>query len=358
MSSKKVIIASAGSRKTTSLVDQALASPSLRTIITTYTIENSQQVSDFFFERVSCIPKTIQVLTWYSFLLRECVRPYQNVLYDKKRIRNIFFSEGRSTLFTRKADVSRYYLFGGEDIYTDKISEFACRCNELSRGLMISRLEQMYDQIFIDESQDLAGYDFDLLELLFRSNISLLVVGDCRQSTYFTNCSPKHKAFKGYNIIQLFASWHERGLCQVEQWNQSFRCNQAVCDFADKLYPELDPTLSQNHIETGHDGIFLVKPKDVADYFGRFKPTVLRDSVRTDSKGFHAMNFGIAKGRTFDRVLIFPNGPIHEYLKNADPSALKPRTKAGLYVAVTRARHSVAFVADLANPSLNVHHFT
>ncbi|MFH2107772.1 MAG: UvrD-helicase domain-containing protein [Chrysiogenia bacterium] len=343
---KKIVIASAGARKTTILVEAALQNINKRTLITTYTIENLQQVDDFISQRVSCIPKNLHILTWYSFLLQECVRPYQNFLYDIKRISNISFIEGRSVIGVPRKNTAVYYLQNGELIYTDKIAEFACVCNELSKGLVIERLEQIFDQIFIDESQDMAGYDFDLLELLVRSKIDIIIVGDCRQSTYFTNCSPKNKKYKGYNIIKLFNDWKKKGFCEVIQKNESFRCNQTICDFADHLYPELIPTISKNTDVTGHDGVFVIKQCEVPHYYNKFKPIVLKDSIRTSTMELPSINFGMAKGRTFERVLIFPNKPICEYLAKKDSSQLKPRTKAGLYVAITRAKYSVAFVYE------------
>ena len=71
-------------------------------------------------------------------------------------------------------------------------------------GLVIDRLEHIYDCIYIDEVQDLAGYDFDFLELMLLSKVKLIVVGDSRQATYFTNCAPKNVKFKGKNIVNLF----------------------------------------------------------------------------------------------------------------------------------------------------------
>jgi ATP-dependent DNA helicase UvrD/PcrA len=56
------------------------------------------------------------------------------------------------------------------------------------------------------------------------------------------------------------------------------------------------------------------------------------------------MNIGVSKGSTFDRVLIFPTNPIRQYLITKDHTRLKARER--LYVAVTRARHSVAFAVD------------
>ncbi len=58
------------------------------------------------------------------------------------------------------------------------------------------------------------------------------------------------------------------------------------------------------------------------------------------------MNFGVSKGSDFDHVLIFPTKPMREFLQGGGPPKLKNLTKARLYVAVTRARHSVAYVVD------------
>ena len=56
-----------------------------------------------------------------------------------------------------------------------------------------------------------------------------------------------------------------------------------------------------------------------------------------------AINFGDAKGLAFDRVLIYPTKPILAWIN--DPSSkLEDRSRARLYVAITRARYSVAFV--------------
>lgn len=345
---KQTCIAAAGARKTTFLVETALASAGRRSIITTYTIENAQQAREYLIHRAGYVPETVDVETWYTFLLRECVRPYQNYVYDEKRVKNIFFSEGRSAPFAKKSDTRRYYFSNGERIYTDKISAFACACNEASGGLVVKRLEAIYHNVLIDEAQDLAGYDFDLLELLLRSKMKVLIVGDCRQATYFTNCSPKNSKFRGKSIVNLFRHWEKRGLCAVTERNESYRCNQMICNFADRLYPDFTPTISKNDSVTGHDGVFLVTTKDALRYFSIFKPKVLRDSIRTSTLGLEAINFGLSKGKTYPRVLVFPNGPQKRFLTDGDASALKQRTKAGFYVAVTRAKHSVAIVTDEA----------
>jgi DNA helicase II / ATP-dependent DNA helicase PcrA len=57
------------------------------------------------------------------------------------------------------------------------------------------------------------------------------------------------------------------------------------------------------------------------------------------------MNFGASKGCSFDHIVIFPTQPIKRYLETKEPSVLADEARSKLYVAITRARHSVAFVS-------------
>ena len=57
-----------------------------------------------------------------------------------------------------------------------------------------------------------------------------------------------------------------------------------------------------------------------------------------------AFNIGVTKGKTFDRVIIFPTEPFLKYLVSGNLSELAEKSKSSLYVAITRARYSVAYV--------------
>ncbi len=185
-------------------------------------------------------------------------------------------------------------------------------CESKSEGLVFRRLESIYDVIFIDESQDLAGYDYEIVEVFLKSTINTVLVGDCRQATYFTNNSSKYRKYKGSNIIELFKKWENEGLCELIEKNECYRSNQYICDFGDRLYPELSSTKSVGVETTVHDGIFFSTEAQVKNYINDLEPKILRDSVRTDTLGLAANNFGAVKGLTFNRVLIFPNGPIRK----------------------------------------------
>lgn len=342
-SKNKVVIASAGSGKTTHIVEQALSLKDKRILITTYTNENLEQIKSYFIEINGSIPKNVSILSWYSFMLQDGIRPYQSLVTTRPRINNIAFGEIPFNIQRQsKADFDKYFLTIGDNVYCDRVTDFVCCCDDKSGGLILKRLEKVYDQIFIDEVQDVSGYDLTFLEKLFESNIAVTIVGDPRQATFSTNNSLKNKKYKKSQIFEWIVEKRNKGLLEIEERNTCHRCNQAICDFADALFPKLPKTVSKNAYSTGHDGIFQIAEAEVVEYHLKYKPVVLRYSKVAKTKDLPALNIGLSKGRTYDRVLIFPTKPMMEYLKTQDLSSAGDVSK--LYVAVTRAKHSVAFV--------------
>lgn len=337
----KVVVASAGSRKTTFIVETALAIRDKNVLITTYTNENLDQINAYLIEKNGYVPANILVQSWYSFLLQDGVRPYQNHMTNKGRVRSIDFTSTPNR-FIKKEDIDKFYLTSGDNIYRDRVACFIHECDNLTKGLIIRRLERIYAHIFIDEVQDFAGYDLDILEKLFRSKIATVCVGDPRQATFSTNNSTKNKKFKKSEILEWVKSKQKAKLFHVEERNDCYRSNQLICDFADALYPMFPKTISKNEKATGHDGIFFIKESETLNYYKTHKPAVLRYSKKTDTLGLPASNIGTMKGRTFERVLIFPTNPMRAYLATKDLSQAGDLSK--LYVAVTRAKFSVGFV--------------
>lgn len=348
----KVIMAAAGSGKTHDLIATALNHPDGRVLIVTYTDQNLSEIHDRIVADVGCLPNNMELLSWYTFLVRHCIRPYQFPLYPDVRIERPFFPSNpdqataiRNRRYVSRNKIQAYYIVGNNKIVGEFASDFAVRCNEANDGAVIQRLARIYDLILIDEVQDLAGYDLDLLELLFASNIEVEVVGDCRQVTYKTNnISNRHSGYRDERIINFFELLEQNEVCEITFKTTSRRCVQGICDFADRLYPDLPGTTSENNFETGHDGVFIVRPSDVSDYFQTYEPQVLRWDRRTPTCSTGAVNFGEAKGCTFDRTLLYVTGPIRNYIRNT--TELPSVSRAKFYVALTRAKSSTAIVYD------------
>jgi len=357
----KLIIAAAGSGKTTHLVNEALNIKSKKVLITTYTQANETEIKKKIIEINKCIPENITVQTWFSFLLKHGVRPFQGVLFEKK-IKGMILVNEQSGLkykfkengkeipvyFNESEEFEQHYFTKETKIFSDKLSKFVVKCNKASRGNVIDRISKIYPNIFIDEIQDLAGYDLELLKLFFNCNSNILLVGDPRQGTYSTNNAHKNKQFQKTRITNFFTDKIDNLTKDDTSLTINYRCIKPICELSNKLFPTMQQTSSGNNNITDHNGIFFVKKRDVEKYLQQYKPIQLRDSKKTtvnEEYKDNVKNFGESKGLTFERVLIYPTKPIFDWLKNNN-SPLADTSRSKFYVAITRAKYSVGIVVD------------
>ena len=336
------VIAAAGSHKTEYIVNEAMAHADKRVLLTTYTLHNLRCIEQRIYSKAGHIPEHITIISWYGLLLNQWCRPYQKALLGAPGvICGIDFKSERPRAI-RQSRSRQYYCNQSGDLYKDWVADFAVKVNEATHGAAIRRLEGIYDEVYIDEVQDLVGYDLGVLDFLLQSNMHVLMVGDPRQHTYSTNQNIKNRKYRGARIVEWLAT--RTDVCKLENRTVSYRCNQAICDFADALYPDLPATTSANHEIVAPTGILMLRPDELPTHMAAHAPVVLRHSVSSNTLGVAAINFGASKGSTYDHVVIFPTVPIKNYLKTRDPSMLADEARSKLYVAVTRARHSVAFV--------------
>ena len=342
--SGRVILASAGSGKTTWIAREVRDRPRERALIATYTTTNSSRVEERLWRELGRIPDAVRVRTWFTFLLEDLVRPYQSSTGRTVRVAGINLAAGISAKFRSAADWT--YWFDSEGCaYNDKISSFAMRCDSESAGAVLRRLTRLYDHIYIDEVQDVAGPDLDLIEQIMMAGVRVTMVGDPRQGTYSTNMSRRNARFRGQGIAAKFEEWEKRSLCVTERQSHSFRCRPEICRLAEVFFPTYPSIESRNEEPTDHDGVFLVSAQYAREYIARHRPAVLRWDRREACQGFAATNFGESKGQEYERVLIFPTGPIRSWIASGKTSHVQSSI-AKLYVAVTRARQSVGFVYD------------
>lgn len=352
MSKNKLIIAAAGSGKTTHLVKDALEIKDQNVLVTTFTEANEEEIKKKFTIENGGVPENVTVQTWFSFLIQHGVRPYQGGIFEE-RVNGLSLVPGQSSKYTKESETEKYYFDSSHRIYSDKLSHFVIKCNKSNNGEVISRINRIYPNIFIDEVQDLAGYDLEVLKLFFDSSSKIILVCDPRQGTYSTNNSAKNKQYKKSNIVHFFESDEIQKKLEVDSTSltTNYRSNQKICDFANKLFPDHVVTNSGQAETTRHDGVFIVKEQNIDDYFGKYSCSVqLRYNVteKRINQKHQVINFGNSKGLSFERVLIYPTKPIMDWIKdnNAD---LKPTMRSKFYVAVTRAKHSVGIVYNYSD---------
>lgn len=345
-SKNSMIIACAGSGKTWELCNKAISdiSSDKMKLLITYTNKGAESlIFEYKKQNNGVLDKNVRIMTWYQFLLREMIKPYQSIYTNKiGGINSIDFSTQYGVDYSKKVN-KNYYLNSNNDVKVNRVSEFALFINVLTSNNVIKRLELAYNSIFIDEVQDMVGKDVELIEELFKSNLKVWCVGDPKQSTLKTHNNKSNKDRSGRNLFDYFESKKDELCLNIKYNNKTKRFGYDIASFCNLVFSNnpIESISSWNEVD---EGVYIISIKDLDNYAKCYNPVVLRDDKRTETFGHQAMNFGVCKGLTLNRVLIFPNGPIKKFLK--DPIRNSFSSPTDYFVAFSRARFSLVFVLD------------
>ncbi len=347
----EVHLAVAGSGKTSELALRIRMQPAgIQSVALTYTTNAQAEIASHLVSRLSSIHET---MGWFAFLVRHIVGPYLPAVFPGLYARGLCFVQSDRDI-PRARSGWRYYLDDHHQPYSTRVGQLATKVLTASGGAPIKRLEKIYDRVYIDEVQDLNGNHLEILEALMQSKLDLFITGDVRQSVIeVSRADRRNRDVRGVRLVNWFRDRESAGLCELAHNVVTHRFNQAIADFSDLIHDPtlaLPGTISAFREESGHDGVFLLDESDLESYSSLFdpRPTLLR--LRTTPLTLpltEILNFGASKGITRDRIAIVTTGPIRNWLKSRAP--LAPASAAGMYVAVTRARFSMALVCPEAH---------
>lgn len=259
----KVVFAAAGNGKTYSICKQAkdiVEKQNGCVLLISYTNEGIHSLEkEYRKQNDGILNEKIIIKSWYSFVLSEFIKPYQCLLHLKEKVyknesdfdvpenyvSSIAFYSGEPPCWFGQKHI-QYYINSAGDVYPDRTSEFACLCNSHADGKAISRIENIYTNIFIDELQDYAGWDLELIKLLFESKASVTCVGDYKQATYRTNNSLKNRAYRDEKIRDFFCLLEKRGICKVSYDKTTRRFNQEICNYINSIYNDAESAVEES----------------------------------------------------------------------------------------------------------------
>lgn len=291
------------------------------------------------------------VIGWYAFLIKHYVRPYLPYLFDGVRPTGFVFDRNlHPENHFRLAGEARYFSSNGS-IYRESLPELSVKVAEAAQGKVEHRLSRIYDEIIIDEVQDISRKSLDILaRLLDCTSLRLVMVGDVRQSLLDSDLmSARNKNADRLQLLRWYRDHENSGRLAIEEMTTTLRSNQVIAKFSDAIFPaELGfaSTTSANKETTGHDGVFLVNEAHLNDYIQRYGAVPLRGSAASGKHLNHLgfRNIGQVKGLTYDRVIIYPTQPMLALISTGKP--LADKSACSFYVAVTRARASVAIIVN------------
>lgn len=347
----ELVHACAGAGKT-ELIVQTCADPGDQKKRLVITLTESGQ--EELVSRLSMACSAIQmpdVMGWYSFLINHYVRPYLPNVFPHIHPTGFIFDREHHPKLHFKLSGTRRYFSANSSIYKETLAELSVKVADAAKGDVERRLSRIYDEIIIDEVQDISRKSLDIVERLLRcESPRLVVVGDVRQSLLDSDLmSTKNRDADRLGLMNWYRGQEKANRLVIKELCVTKRSNQRISDFSDRIFPEelgFAKTTSDNQTSTGHDGVFLVHEDDLDEYLHRYHPVPLRDSVRSGKhlEKLDFRNIGKTKALTFERVIIFPTKPMLDLIANGKPMADK--SACSFYVGVTRARSSVAIIIN------------
>ena len=341
------IVAVAGWGKTEELASAVAREPNHeRVLVLTYTETNQHEDTLRIFQKTAGAKRHASVMGWKAFQLHDIIRPYLPLRYPDVHLRGL---SNRNIDLKRHPGGSDRYLTKDGDAYPSLLGKLTLDVINSSKGAAIRRLEYLYDSIYIDEAQDLRGNDLCVLERLLKSSINVHIFLDPRQSTLST-AEKDRKYKKNYpnaEVIRLYREWERKGLLLIREENETHRSIAPIAAFSDVIVGDelgLGSTVSTVEPRGRHDGIYIIAKSDLNRYVNEYDATLLA-LQKSEKYGIsNSMNFRKSKGMTRDDVVIVTTGPIEKFI--ATGAELKPVSVCSFYVAVTRARYSVALAVE------------
>lgn len=332
----RVILAVAGSGKTSYIINSI--DPEKANLILTYTENNYLNLRNRIVRRFGGIPDGTRVYTYFSFLYAFCLRPFVG---DQLGLKGINFEQPSKFANRHKKHDARRYIDRHGRIYSSRIASFLinfCLIDEVR-----ARIEKYFSSIYVDEVQDIAGSDFNLLMGITTSNTDSLLVGDFFQHTFDTSRDGNvNKSL--YDDFDAYKKRLEDSGFSIDEkaLSHSYRCCQSTCEFvANKLKITI----------TSHQGKGNIV--EFVDDEGWAEVIFLQDkTVKLFYRGHylypcHSENWGASKGLDdFDSVCVVLNKTTEKLFRDGKLDELLPMTRNKLYVACTRARSELFFVPE------------
>ena len=364
----QVVFAAAGHGKTYSLCSQAktaIDNTNKYVLLISYTNEGVRSLeNEYRKQNGGVLDDRVIFKSWYSTLLSEFIKPYQCSLRLKEKrykqefpvtfpenfVNSIAFYDTEAPPKWYNQTHVQYYVNKRGDVVPDRTSHLAWLCNEHSSGKVIRRIQEIYSHIFIDELQDYAGWDLEVITLLFKSKIPITCVGDYKQATYRTNNSLKNKQYRDEKVRAYFLMLEAQGLCVTSYANTTRRFNQEICDFINTIHGDADSMVepdpnNQQEMPVENSGVYMMNVDSLREYCEYYHPIILRYDKKAKVGFQHdcdVFNYGGSKGATYERVVIIPVSTTLPFIER-QVKITSNQTRAKFYVACTRAKHSVVF---------------
>lgn len=331
---KRVIFAVAGSGKTTHLISQL--SLDRRALLITYTENNYRHLRNSIIKKFGLLPPNIALMTYFGFLHAFCFRPIGQMQFATRGLN-----------FKRPPDLrlplnnmARYRDSKGR-LYHNRLAKLI----EI-KGLLPAvktRIERFYDAVYVDEVQDFAGHDFNLLLEVSAAQADMLFVGDFYQHTFDTSRDGSVNRTLHDDLGRYEKKFRDAGITVDKQTlSKSWRCGTTVCELI-RVHLQIDIGAHEDRATE----IVNVDTQTLADQLHADQSVVKLFYEQHYKYGCYSQNWGASKGQDHyqDVCVVLGAKAWKQYLAGTLHESVA-QTRNKLYVAFSRARGSVYVAPD------------
>lgn len=333
---KRVILAVAGSGKTSYIIDQI--DGEARVLIITYTRNNIENLKDKIIKKIGYIPKGVYIYSYFTFLYSFCFRP---LLGNSIETKGIYWDQPPPWTLKKSRSSMEFYLNRSGYIYHNRIAKFLEEKGVLEE--VKGRIRKYFSHIYIDEIQDFGGHDFNLLPAIADSTDNILFVGDFFQHTYDTSRDGRVNEGLYDDLEKYKEKFQAMGLrIDSETLSKSYRCTHNVCDF---ITGELGIEIKS--CNTNSSKVHCVKDKKWADRIIR-NDKIIKLFLNSHYKyTCYSDNWGASKGQDCHLdVCVVLNDKTFKAFERGDLRSLPTQTINKLYVACTRPRRVLYLIPE------------
>ena len=197
--------------------------------------------------------------------------------------------------------------------------------------------------MFIDEVQDFAGHDFNLLKSISQAKLGMLFVGDFYQHTFDTSRDGNTNSTLHNNYGKYVSRFEQMGMVLDEvTLKNSHRCSPTICTF---IRSQLGIKIFSN--KSDDTNIILIDTQGDADEIF-WDDNIVKLFYREHYKfGCYSRNWGESKGENqYNDVCVVLNSRTSNLFRKEELNKLSPQTRNKFYVACSRANNDLYFVDE------------
>lgn len=260
--SKNIIVyACAGAGKSTTLVRKAYIESKnckdwKKIAILTFTNKSKNDLLN----RVD--NESILISTFHSFIF-ENIFPFDLNLTED--LTEMFYQTARDYSEWLNVIYKNNTILGSKGINDFVLQHAIILCNKKN---VLNFMKSKFHAIYIDEAQDNNYQQYDLIEIFIKCGISVLMVGDPRQTLY---------SFRGADASKFISYSNDKRFVKFEL-KRNFRCNHTI----DEIANSYDfPTFSRKN-DNG-EGYFIVREDQLNSIVSRLEEETIAFLKKTNS---------------------------------------------------------------------------